>query len=211
MAYVTSLEQHVAELEVSLQQQISRSTSGRLFGASHPLPAPCSTSPQIDVTQFSTTMFQDASGSTDPMILSYLPPLYSGDTIYDQTLAELQQQESLFSITQQNPIHHARQTPISPIAVASVASAPIAATLDFFSTPAAASTSSVSIPEGASFFQTYFEVIHPRYPFLDVEECSRAYLDWKTGKVDLSGSSGWSSYLVKMVSYSLDSRSVGQH
>lgn len=57
----------------------------------------------------------------------------------------------------------------------------------------------VSINEGALFFQTYFEAIHPRYPFLDVEECSLGYQEWKTGDMFMAGSSPWRSYLVKLV------------
>jgi hypothetical protein len=56
----------------------------------------------------------------------------------------------------------------------------------------------VSVYEGALYFQVYFEAIHPRYPFLDVEECSRGYQDWKTGEIFMSGGHAWRSYLVKM-------------
>lgn len=57
----------------------------------------------------------------------------------------------------------------------------------------------VSINEGASFFQVYFESIHPRYPFLDVGECNQGYEEWKTGRLLTSSSSPWRLYLVKMV------------
>jgi hypothetical protein len=57
----------------------------------------------------------------------------------------------------------------------------------------------VSVREGASFFQTYFEIIHPRYPFLDVEECSTAYLNWKTGEIKSFSEKDWSMCLVKLV------------
>ena len=48
----------------------------------------------------------------------------------------------------------------------------------------------------ALFFQVYFEAIHPRYPFLDMEECSRGYQDWKTGSIFMSGGDAWRLYLV---------------
>ncbi|KAM0426121.1 hypothetical protein ACHAPT_008752 [Fusarium lateritium] len=65
--------------------------------------------------------------------------------------------------------------------------------------PTAVTTADVSIREGASFFQTYFEIIHPRYPFLDVEECSGAYLKWKTGEIDTCNDKGWSMCLLKLI------------
>ncbi|KAF2014675.1 hypothetical protein BU24DRAFT_493228 [Aaosphaeria arxii CBS 175.79] len=56
----------------------------------------------------------------------------------------------------------------------------------------------VPVRSGAGYFQAYFELIHPRYPFLDVEECSKAYQQWKAGFVP-SQNDIWSKFLVKMI------------
>ncbi|CAK7207372.1 hypothetical protein SEUCBS139899_010182 [Sporothrix eucalyptigena] len=37
----------------------------------------------------------------------------------------------------------------------------------------------ISVAQAASFFRTYFSVVHPQYPFLDMQLCSGYYLAWK--------------------------------
>jgi hypothetical protein len=69
----------------------------------------------------------------------------------------------------------------------------------------------VPIHEGALFFHIYFEAVQPRYPFLDVEECRRAYQDWKTGEIYISGGDAWRSYLVKMACQAASSSSNREH
>ncbi|KIV89630.1 hypothetical protein PV10_07016 [Exophiala mesophila] len=124
--------------------------------------------------------------------MTYLAPLYTpNNMLYDLDL--LQQEENLFSISHIPPVSH-RDTTTSPVA-ASDTTVPVQS----LSQATAPTVAEVSINEGACFFQTYFETVHPRYPFLDVEECSRAYQDWKTGDIFISSGSAWSSYLVKMI------------
>jgi hypothetical protein len=201
VSYVKSLEQYIADLESSLHRQVPGSASDHLFGASLDAP-PSSSFQQLDA-EFNIGMFQDAVEATDPTIVSYLPPLYPKDTAYDHAMAELQQSENLFSITE-NPVH---PLPHTTTGIVTSTSAPVSVPVPAHdgnafepsAAPTAPAVSSVSVPEGASFFQTYFELVHPRYPFLDVEECSQAYLAWRNGEIFVSHGSGWSSYLVKMV------------
>ncbi|KAK6381252.1 hypothetical protein LTS17_004309 [Exophiala oligosperma] len=58
----------------------------------------------------------------------------------------------------------------------------------------------VSTSDAASYFFVYFEVIHSRYPFLRIQDCSSAYLDWKEHR-QLPGSfqSTWHLFLVTMI------------
>lgn len=129
----------------------------------------------------------------DQLGMTYLAPLYTpNNMIYDLDL--LQQEENLFSISHVPAVSH-RGATTSPV-TASDTTVPVHS----LSQATAPTVAEVSINEGACFFQTYFETIHPRYPFLDVEECSRAYQDWKTGEIFISTGNAWSSYLVKMVS-----------
>lgn len=54
----------------------------------------------------------------------------------------------------------------------------------------------------ASFFKTYFQFIHPQYPFLCVKQCSEWYNEWKLAPPD-APISGWPAYFVKMVCFSM--------
>jgi hypothetical protein len=51
---------------------------------------------------------------------------------------------------------------------------------------------------GASFFRTYFQAIHPQYPFLSVKECGEWYNEWKLTSSN-GPISGWPAFFVKMV------------
>ncbi|KAF4442023.1 hypothetical protein FALBO_17305 [Fusarium albosuccineum] len=129
----------------------------------------------------------DLQSVTDPANPLYLPPISSENTAFDFLSY---QDENLFSITQPPP----RQV-TNPVDHGSY-SADTAHCLD----PSAdASMTDISAREGASFFQTYFEIIHPRYPFLDVDECSTAYLKWKTGEINTCNDKSWSLCLLKLI------------
>jgi hypothetical protein len=54
----------------------------------------------------------------------------------------------------------------------------------------------------ASFFRTYFQSIHPQYPFLSVRECGDWYTEWKMAPAN-APISGWPAFFVKMVRYFL--------
>jgi hypothetical protein len=126
----------------------------------------------------------------DQLDMSFMTPLDNPNHII-YGLDMLHSDDNLFSIsdvanhdTSVNSVAHS--DPAMPLHVPGDGPAP--------------SLAEVSVHEGAVFFQVYFETIHPRYPFLDVEECSRGYQDWRLGAIFLSGTDAWRSYLVKMVS-----------
>lgn len=50
----------------------------------------------------------------------------------------------------------------------------------------------------ASFFRTYFQAIHPQYPFLSVKDCGLWYNEWKLAPAG-NPISGWPAFFVKMV------------
>ncbi|KIL84052.1 hypothetical protein FAVG1_12749 [Fusarium avenaceum] len=97
------------------------------------------------------------------------------------------QDENLFSITQQPPSHFDNPTD----------------SLNYSGDPmipsAGVTIADIAVCEGASFCQTYFEVIHPRYPFLDIEECSAAYLKWKMHEIATGDDQGWPTRLLKLI------------
>ncbi|CAJ0550055.1 Ff.00g099850.m01.CDS01 [Fusarium sp. VM40] len=97
------------------------------------------------------------------------------------------QDENLFSITQQ-PSSHID----NPADLVSYSGDPM-------NPSAGATAADIVVCEGASFFQTYFEVIHPRYPFLDIEECSAAYLKWKMGEMADGDDKAWPTRLLKLI------------
>lgn len=50
----------------------------------------------------------------------------------------------------------------------------------------------------ASFFRTYFQAIHPQYPFLSVKDCGDWYEEWKMAPAG-NPISGWPAFFVKMI------------
>ncbi|KAG7420585.1 hypothetical protein Forpi1262_v016227 [Fusarium oxysporum f. sp. raphani] len=118
---------------------------------------------------------------TDPLHTFYLPPITSQGNSFDLFSY---QADNLFSISQPPPADPANYS---------------ADTTHCLDPSIAAVMTDISVREGASFFQAYFEIIHPRYPFLDVEECSTAYLKWKTGEIATCSGNVWSMCLLKLV------------
>lgn len=56
----------------------------------------------------------------------------------------------------------------------------------------------ISLPAAASFFGTYFNVIHPQYPFLDIKSCTEYYVQWRERGANAS-LVGWPAFFVNMV------------
>ena len=61
----------------------------------------------------------------------------------------------------------------------------------------------------ASFFRTYFQAIHPQYPFLSIKECGDWYTEWKMAPPN-SPIAGWPAFFVKMVCKLLSLCSIQQ-
>jgi hypothetical protein len=174
VAYVKDLEQQVA----GLQGKSPESTSQVHLESSNPSPGLA----EGDI-------FQEVPVLADPMILSYLPsnsPLTAPGINVDFSLAD----DTLFSVSQPHLMQRAQDMS------ATQGSTPLSGGMQPLNRT---NMADISIGDGASFFQTYFEMIHPRYPFLDVEECSGAYMIWKTGQLASCNDNGWSMCLVKLV------------
>jgi len=54
----------------------------------------------------------------------------------------------------------------------------------------------------ASFFRTYFQFIHPQYPFLNELDCIEWYNEWKLAPAS-KPINGWPAFFVKMVGWQL--------
>ncbi|KAH6697634.1 hypothetical protein F5X68DRAFT_257763 [Plectosphaerella plurivora] len=136
-----------------------------------------------------TDAFNNPQNASDQLDMSFIAPLdNSNNIIYG--LDMLQSDDNLFSIS--DVANHDTSAP-------SVAHSDPAVPIHIPGQGPAPTLAEVSIHEGAVFFQVYFETIHPRYPFLDVEECSRGYQDWRMGGIFLSSPDAWRAYLVKMI------------
>ncbi|KAH6972961.1 hypothetical protein BKA56DRAFT_620329 [Ilyonectria sp. MPI-CAGE-AT-0026] len=158
-----------------LEQQVA-DLQGRLSEVTDPL-----------VRNAQADVGPDLQSFTDLADPLYLPPISSENTTFDFLSY---QDENLFSITQPPPTQ--MTNPVDPGSYSADATYSLDPSAD-------ASMADISACEGASFFQTYFEIIHPRYPFLDVEECSTAYLKWKTGEINTCHDKSWSLCLLKLI------------
>lgn len=170
--YIESLEARISDI----QHEATLVTPGMSLDQPEDGPSRRLTDPQI------TNDFPNLPSTSDQLDMTFMSPLdTSNNMIY--SLDMLQSEGNLFSVRDVANYDTATNSAM-PVHVLGQGSAPTIA--------------EVSIHEGALFFQAYFETIHPRYPFLDVEECSKGYQDWKTGEIFTSGSDAWRSYLVKM-------------
>ncbi|KAJ4209702.1 hypothetical protein NW759_013347 [Fusarium solani] len=178
VSYVKDLEQQVANFQARLSQQTSETTAQVHAGSGALL-----------TRNTQANIYAEFQGFTDPLNALYLPPIHSpGNTAL--TLDFSYQDENLFSIAQQPATQLSNS--VDPGSYTADTPHPLDVSAD-------ATMADVSVREGASFFQTYFEIIHPRYPFLDVEECSTAYLKWKMGEIRTCNDKGWSMCLVKLI------------
>ncbi|KAM6521736.1 hypothetical protein FALCPG4_011442 [Fusarium falciforme] len=178
VSYVKDLEQQIANFQARLSQQTSETTAQVHTGSGGPL-----------TRNTQENVYTELQGFTDPLNQFYLPPIHSpGNTAF--TFDFSYQDENLFSIAQQ-PATQLNNS-VDPGSCTTDISHSLGASAD-------ATMADVPVREGASFFQTYFEIIHPRYPFLDVAECSTAYLKWKTGEIATCNDKGWSMCLLKLI------------
>ncbi|KAH8680364.1 hypothetical protein BGZ61DRAFT_520184 [Ilyonectria robusta] len=60
------------------------------------------------------------------------------------------------------------------------------------------SPNDILLPVAASFFRSYFTVIHPQYPFLDIKLCAEYYTAWK-GSLPNAVPIGWPAFFVNMI------------
>jgi hypothetical protein len=189
VSYVKSLEQRVAELETRLESQ-------------HPEDTPSFT---VDGAQQLSNFAADDLQPMDPMHwqYSFCPPVANHTGTHNLF------GPSFFDSSGINPIPaHA-----SVDSVGTLEAAISGHDHELFALEPAMESShkndqplqrlSISHIDTARFLYTYFDLIHPRYPFLDVDECSSAYLYYKrmlvvTDEVQAS----WYSFLLTLVSIS---------
>jgi hypothetical protein len=178
--YIESLEARISEIEheatlVTPEMSLAQPQSGP--------------SRHIADSQIANA-FANSQSASDHLDMAFMTPLdHSNNMMYG--LDMLQSEDSLFFVSDV-PGHHTTTSPV-------VQSDPAVMPARISEQGSAPRVADVSIHEGALFFQVYFEAIHPRYPFLDVDECNRGYQEWKAGSEGFASSSdAWRSYLVKM-------------
>ncbi|KAF6830344.1 hypothetical protein CPLU01_07399 [Colletotrichum plurivorum] len=179
--YVESLQARISDL-----QHGATLTAGGMT-LDQPVDAPSRHLDDPPITD--TNGVSNPPSGADQLEMTFMAPIdNSNNIIYGLDI--LQPDENLFSVSGvANP--DARVNSVAP-------SDPTMPT-DVLGMGSAPTFAEVSIHEGAVYFQIYFETIHPRYPFLNVEECSRGYQDWRMGGLFPSSTDAWGSYLVKMI------------
>ncbi|KAL5593041.1 hypothetical protein FOBRF1_012143 [Fusarium oxysporum] len=170
VSYVQGLEQRVAGLQGRLDQQTAKSmTQENPESGSNLAP------------NLQANIHPDLQSFTGHLDAFYMPSVPSQGNSFDLLTY---QADNLFSISQQPSANEANYS---------------TDTMRSLDPSMAAVVTDISVREGASFFQTYFKIIHPRYPFLDVEECSTAYIKWKAGEIATCGNNAWSTCLLKLI------------
>jgi hypothetical protein len=189
IGYVQALENHAAMLEQTLSRQFPGSTNDHLN----------SVRPQLEVrpSSFAASSSRDAfppnfgfhPDSSPEIERSWWQPPQLPNAVGDQVIA--------FGST---GLNHP-----SPPDFAALPAQALSVTS--FLGPSPVLRESVMRVEGvdeiptataASFFRTYFQYIHPQYPFLDIETCGEWYTEWKLapGSAPIKG---WPAFFVKMV------------
>ncbi|EPE34298.1 Zn2/Cys6 DNA-binding protein [Glarea lozoyensis ATCC 20868] len=64
--------------------------------------------------------------------------------------------------------------------------------------PVASRQNDIPVCTAASYFRTYFQFVHPQYPFLELDKCSEWYTRWKVAS-PADPLDGWPAYCVKMI------------
>lgn len=190
VSYVKSLELRLAEMETRLQSQ---DTPGLTQGF-----------PVAGVQQ-SYNSLADEMPPIDPMHWQY--SFYSSTTYPPEIQTPLE--HSFLDSTGINPhsSHVSAYSGATPNATIPTHDS------DFFVLDPVAESShkndrplqglSISQAETAGFLHAYFERIHPRYPFLDINECSSAYMYYKQMSTVADGvQASWYSFLLTTVSSS---------
>lgn len=180
--YVHALENHVAMLEQSLNgitgstsdhlstRQPSGFTPGQLgSGQSQPYNLNAGTPPEAERGLFWQSSHM---GSTFDDSIFGIGGL-SGSHPSPPDLAALPAQTPLGSSRQANPL---KQTIVSK----------------------QEGMDEIPTATAASFFRTYFQFIHPQYPFMDVKTCGEWYTEWKMASAD-NPINGWPAFFVKMI------------
>lgn len=191
MSYVKSLEQRVAELESRLGSQE---------------PSTVENSFPVDGTQRWSHSLADDLQPMDPMHWQY--SFYSSmanppdpHNAFEHLLVDPNAIHSLSTRVSVNS-GLADKTPVSTHDHDFFALEPVAESSHKNDEP----LPGLPIPcaEIASFLHAYFELIHPRYPFLDIDECANAYLKHKqTLSVTDEVQASWYSFLLTTVSQSI--------
>lgn len=197
--YIRSLESHVADLETKLQQ--------------HPVPPDPATFHTLDDSSYqfarSPVNFSFLDTNFSQTLLAPLPPQQNPyqhphpATNVDNMASSFPSYSNLdpnFMVTfpLQSPINSQdlNRNAISPNALDLHAGLGPAQ----HAPPPSAADIAISAGDAASYFLAYFDVIHSRYPFLNVPDCSRAYLNWKH-RVRIPGDfqTSWYSFLATLV------------
>ena len=191
-AYVKSLEDHVAELEGHLQE--SRALTGSSQTYEHQLQS-------FETPSVETIAHPGNFPNPGSWRISHLQHEISSDELLCNAIVP-EQSDMLFPSYIDSSTSVAGSTP-STLAMGGN-NTMSGHSLNLSNVTRSLISAKISSSEGASYFQTYFEIIHPRYPFLNVAECSEAYLEWKTrSSLAEPIRGGWTAFLVKMVIESL--------
>lgn len=189
-SYVTALEDHAAVLERTLNEQQAGTTTEQFeFVGSQPLGIPQTQRSFFGFSETSTSDLVDAEFDT---LLGE-----EGDVSWQNPQTPNLFTGSLDLAYQSDGIDHNYAQPSKDMpAMSSMPSSYLSQT----EVKHPASIDPIPVSTAASFFRTYFQCIHPQYPFLSIKDCNLWYDQWKSAPAD-NPITGWPALFVKMVGF----------
>ena len=187
--YVQALENHAAMLEHTLNEQIPGTAMDHLDAVRvRQQSIPASTTIQASSTQLPPILVFGSQSSVSP----------------EFERSRLWHQPSSISVIEPSLIgrsvrSHPRPPDFALPSAQTLSGSPSVAPLrNHMLTSKTEKLDEVPTSTAASFFQTYFQCVHPQYPFLSIEDCSAWYAEWKMAPAE-NPISGWPAFFVKMV------------
>ena len=189
--YVSSLEEHVAALERTLNEKLPGASPDHLVLRDHFVNSHTAGEPSLDPALSHNPYFYEIQNGTSP----------EADRSWQW---QTPQTPNILTGAMAIPIGSRANDHSSPpdIAAQSIASASQLASsfpIQRMVTPKSDGPEDIPTATAASFFRTYFNTIHPQYPFLSIKDCADWYNEWRRAPPD-QPLTGWPAYFVKMVS-----------
>lgn len=189
--YVSSLEDHVAALERSLNEKLPGTSTDHLESRDQLMNSRAA-KPSIDSTFNSNPYYFDPQ---------------NGHSSEAERGWQWQQPQSPTIMTEAMAIplsgranDHSSPPDFAAQSVASASQLASSLPIQRMIIPKSDGPEDIPTATAASFFRTYFQSIHPQYPFLSIQDCSNWYNEWKMAPPH-NPLTGWPAYFVKMVRY----------
>lgn len=189
IGYVQALENHAAMLEQTLNGQFPGSSNDHLS----------SSNPQPEARQ-SSFAASDPRDVIPPNYIVHLGASPEVDRSWWHPSQSQQPEGNQITSLGSTGLNHSSPPDFAALPAQTFSAAPAVESNPLLEKPVVRADGIDEIPTAtaASFFRTYFQYIHPQYPFLDIQTCGEWYTEWKLapGSAPISG---WPAFFVKMV------------